>query len=136
MGLWNHTNKWVLLVVANKIVRYNSKSKEFARKLRKESTLGEVLLWKQIRTKSLGFEFHRQVPIDKYIVDFYCHELLLAIEIDGNSHHDVNKDNERQQRLESLGVRFIRFAERTIKYDMTNVILALEDTIDLLRKQP
>jgi len=46
----------------------------------------EVLLWNQIKGKAFGYEFHRQVPVDEFIVDFYCHELMLAIEIDGNSH--------------------------------------------------
>lgn len=49
-------------------------------------TLGEVILWQEIRNRKLGFQFHRQVPIKEYIVDFYCHELLLVIEIDGSTH--------------------------------------------------
>jgi very-short-patch-repair endonuclease len=120
--------------MANRIIRYNPRSKQSARKLRNESTLGEVLLWKQIKSKSLGVEFHRQMPIDKYIVDFYCHELRAAIEIDGASHDNLDKDNERQTQLESLGVQFIRFAERTVKYDMNNVIVALSDLIRQLNK--
>jgi very-short-patch-repair endonuclease len=54
--------------------------------LRKNGTLSEVLLWKKIKGKALGVEFHRQVPLLEHIVDFYCHELGLAIEIDGASH--------------------------------------------------
>jgi len=99
-----------------------------ARKLRKSSTLSEVLLWNRIKNKSLGFEFHRQVPIDNYIVDFYCHELMLCIEIDGNS-HDIEKvfqnDIKRQEKLESFGVRFIRFNDKDVKKDLENVIRAL-----------
>jgi len=124
-----------LYSVANKIIPYNSKSKPFARKLRNVSTLSEVLLWKQIKAKSLGIEFHRQVPIDKYIVDFYCHELKLAIEIDGGSHDNLAKDNERQQRLEHFGIRFIRFADKTVKHDMNNVIWALEGMIEQFQKK-
>ena len=82
----------------NKIIPYNPRLKQFARKLRNKSTLSEVLLWKQIKAKALGVEFHRQVPIDKYVVDFYSHELFLAIEIDGISHDNPEKDNERQKR--------------------------------------
>ncbi|MGV2481542.1 UNVERIFIED_CONTAM: DUF559 domain-containing protein, partial [Salmonella enterica subsp. enterica serovar Weltevreden] len=70
----------------NKILPYNPALKELAQRLRKQGILSEVLLWKKIKNKSLGVEFHRQVPLDNYIVDFYCHELMLAIEIDGNSH--------------------------------------------------
>lgn len=73
--------------VKNKILPYNPNLKPLARKLRKDMTLSEVLLWQEIRKKSLGVEFHRQVPIDNYIVDFYCHELMLAVEVDGSSHN-------------------------------------------------
>lgn len=62
----------------NKIIPYNPKLKEYARYLRKNSTISEVLLWKKIKNKSLGIEFHRQVPILEFIVDFYCHELFFG----------------------------------------------------------
>jgi very-short-patch-repair endonuclease len=72
----------------NTIIPYSPKLKQFARDLRNNSTLSEVLLWRQINGLALRYELHRQVPIDEFIVDFYCHELMLAIEIDGNSHND------------------------------------------------
>jgi very-short-patch-repair endonuclease len=50
------------------------------------ATVSERILWQAIRGERLGVEFHRQVPLDKFIVDFYCHELMLAIEIDGVTH--------------------------------------------------
>ena len=96
----------------NKIIPYNPRLKAYARKLRKAGVLSEVILWKEIRRKSFGFEFHRQVPIDEYIVDFYCHELMLVIEVDGSIHDlEAVKQNDirRQNKLESLGVNFIRF---------------------------
>jgi len=110
----------------NKIIPYRKDLKILARKLRKESTLAEVLLWCELRNKQvLGFQFHRQVPILDYIVDFYCHELCLAIEIDGESHsietialNDVN----RQKRLESEGVRFLRFDDLDVKQNMGTVV--------------
>jgi len=73
--------------MANKIIPYNPKLKALARQLRKNSTLSEVLLWQKIKQKGYGVQFHRQVPLLEYIVDFYCHELKLAIEIDGDSHN-------------------------------------------------
>lgn len=121
--------------MANKIIPYDPSLKLFARKLRTESTLSEVLLWRRIKGKALGVEFHRQVPLNKFIVDFYCHELMLAIEIDGGSHDDIEKDNERQEKLESLGVRFIRFADRTVKQDMNNVLNALTNFIEELNRR-
>lgn len=81
-------------------------------------TLGEVLLWNEIKNKQLGVRFSRQIPIDKFIVDFYCKDLLLAIEIDGSTHyHDdqPEKDANRQERLESLGVSFLRFDDIDVK---------------------
>ena len=114
----------------NIIIPYNRKLKQYARYLRKNSTLPEVLLWRKIKKKTLGYEFHRQLPIDEFIVDFYCHELMLAIEIDGNSHDNkYDYDIFRQGKLERLGVRFIRFDDIEIKKDMNNVLWALEQKI-------
>jgi very-short-patch-repair endonuclease len=90
----------------NKIIPYNPKLKELARELRKNSTLSEVILWNEIKKKAPGYEFHRQVPIDEYIIDFFCHELLLAIEIDGSTHdYKYDYDIYRQSRLEKYGIR-------------------------------
>jgi len=115
----------------NKIIPYNPSLKNLARKLRKESTLSEILLWKEIRVKQiLGYQFHRQVPIDNYIVDFFCHELFLAIEIDGISHAlKETYDEKRQQRLESLGVQFLRFDDLEIKFQMENVLNKIKEWI-------
>lgn len=114
----------------NKIIPYKSKLRNYARYLRKNSTLSEILLWKEIKGKALGFEFHRQVPIDNFIVDFYCHELMLAIEIDGNSHDfKYEYDRKRQGILENFGVKFIRFDDLEVKRDMFNVLLELQHEI-------
>ena len=116
-----------------KIIPYNPKLKALARKLRKDMTFGEVLLWNELKDdKFWGFDFDRQRCIDNYIVDFYCKDLMLAIEIDGMSHNFEGafvKDEIRQSRLESLGVTFIRFTETEVKNDMQNVIRALEGKI-------
>ena len=93
-------------------------------------------MWKQIKNRSFGVEFHRQVPIDQYIVDFYCHELMLAIEVDGSSHFSEEaavKDVKRQNELEDLGVHFIRFDDKQVKQHMSMVLLALEDKIEQLK---
>lgn len=119
----------------NKIIKYNPALKELARKLRKESTLAKILLWKEIKGKKLGVEFHRQVPIDEYIVDFYCHELKLAIEVDGITHHDdisFQKDKEREEKLREFGIHIIRFPDRDVKTGMRNTLRALEAKIEEL----
>lgn len=120
----------------NKIIPYNPKLKELARKLRNNSTLSEVLLWKNIKGKSLDVEFHRQVPILEYIVDFYCHELRLAIEIDGEIHeYQYLEDAQRQGEIEKYGVTFLRFQNIDIKYNMFSVLLIIEEKIKELIKE-
>ena len=82
-----------------KIIPYNPNLKALARKLRKDMTFGEVLLWNELKNDQLwGFDFDRQRCIDNYIVDFYCKDLMLAIEVDGMSHYGeeaFNKDEIR-----------------------------------------
>jgi very-short-patch-repair endonuclease len=93
------------------------------------------LLWSRIRRRSLGHEFHRQVPIDEYIVDFYCRELRLAIEVDGSSHDNKQEyDLLRQRKLERLGVRFLRFDDRDFKRSMNDVLRAITTVIAELEK--
>ncbi len=113
-----------------KFIPYNPKLRAYARALRRHSTLSEVLLWNQIKGKALGYEFHRQVPLYEYIVDFFCHELMLAIEIDGASHTEkYDYDIKRQTRLQNIGVRFIRFTDSDVKQNMQGVLAALEAKI-------
>ncbi len=120
----------------NKILPYNPKLKILARQLRNNSTLAEVIIWNNIKGCVLGFEFHRQVPIDEYIVDFYCHELLLAIEIDGSTHYyNYHKDRIRESKLESLGIKVIRFEDLDIKKFMNDVIRCLEFIISERKKE-
>ena len=109
----------------NIIIPYNPKLKERARKLRKNQTIAEKCLWQAIRRKQLGYEFHRQVPINHFIVDFYCHELMLVIEVDGSSHDSESareRDMERQAILENLGVSFLRFRNAAVLNNLNEVI--------------
>ncbi len=112
---------------------YNPALRARARALRKDGTLGEVLLWREIQNKALGWEFHRQVPIDNYIVDFFCHELMFAIEVDGSSHDDPDTylyDQRRQKELESLGVHFLRFTEGEVRQDPVHAAEAIRVWIE------
>ena len=76
-------------------------------------TLSEVILWNNLRNgQVMGYDFDRQRPIGNYIVDFYCKDLQLALEVDGITHEDektVLKDRQRQEELEMLGINFLRF---------------------------
>ena len=108
-----------------KIIPYKKYLIPLAKELRNNMTLSEVLLWNEIKNKKLGVRFNRQIPIDNYIVDFYSKDLQLAIEIDGDSHyHDDQdqKDDLRQNKLESLGVYFLRFDDRDVKTDLNSVV--------------
>jgi very-short-patch-repair endonuclease len=118
----------------NTFYPYNPKLKELARELRKNLTLGEVILWQKIRRRQLGYQFHRQIPISEFIVDFYCHELHLAIEVDGGSHDHPEvavNDLQRQNEIEDFGIRFLRFEEKEIRRDIDAVVELIEHWIEL-----
>jgi very-short-patch-repair endonuclease len=107
-----------------KIIPYNPKLKELARQLRKNMTLSEVLLWNELKNKNfLGYDFDRQRPIGEFIVDFFCKELSLAIEIDGDTHiYRYDYDDKRQRELEKLEVYFLRFDDIEVKKNISNVL--------------
>jgi len=115
-----------------KIIPYNQKLKPLAKKLRKNSTLSEVLLWQHLRGGQMkGCDFHRQKPIDNYIVDFFCPDLMLALEIDGISHiNNFDKDKKRHKKLESLGVCILRFNDIDVKMNIDKVLWIIEQWID------
>jgi very-short-patch-repair endonuclease len=112
---------------------YNKDLKEFSRKLRKHSTLGEILLWQKLRAGGMmNYTFNRQKPLDRYIVDFYCKPLNLVIEIDGSYHFESEqkiKDEQRQEVLQKMGLSFLRFSEQQIRKDMDMVLKAIENYI-------
>ena len=110
---------------------YNSRLKKFARELRKHSTLAEVLLWQNLKRRQRnGYDFHRQRPVDEYILDFFCPELMLAIEIDGGSHKLKGQhDEKRQRRLEAMGIQFLRFKETEVRRNLDGVLRAIEQWI-------
>jgi len=133
LGVGFNNHNIYLIVVRRKIIPYNPKLKPLAKKLRNNMTLAEVLLWNELKRKQiLGCDFDRQRPIDNYIVDFYCKELFLAIEVDGDSHYHDDapaKDAIRQKKLESLGVHFLRFHDFDVKNNISNVVNTIYDWI-------
>ena len=110
-----------------KIIAYNPKLKQLARNLRKRMTLSEILLWSHLRKRQMGgYQFLRQKPIGNFIVDFFCKELTLAIEIDGESHDEkIEQDEQRQKKLESLGIRILRFHDQEVKNNLDGVLTAI-----------
>ena len=112
----------------SKIIPYKPYLKELAKQLRQNSTLSEVILWNELKSRQLlGYDFDRQKPLDSFIVDFYCKELQLAIEVDGDSHdYSFEEDTKRQAALEKLGIKFLRFDDREVKQELSNVLRTIE----------
>ena len=112
---------------------YNPILKELARQLRNNSTKAEIKLWTYLRRGQMyNYDFHRQKPIDEYIVDFFCNKLQLAIECDGYSHEILEvyeKDVIKTKRLNNLGIHVLRFSDYQIMNDIENVLRAIEDYI-------
>ena len=105
-----------------KIIPYDPKLKELARQLRNDSTKTEIFLWLKLKGKQMyGYDFHRQKPIDHYILDFFCYELMLGIEVDGYSHEFLevyNKDTVKEKRMNQLGITVLRFTDEQVLKDM------------------
>ncbi|OEK02365.1 hypothetical protein BFP97_12900 [Roseivirga sp. 4D4] len=105
-----------------------------AKQLRRNMTTAEAMVWKLLKGKQMkGYDFDRQRPIDQYIVDFYCKDLMLAIEIDGSSHDSKEAqeaDLARQQTLEKLGVRFLRIRDEDVKEDVNSTYFVIKEWIE------
>jgi very-short-patch-repair endonuclease len=95
-------------------------------------TEAETILWSQIKNNILGAKFRRQYSVNSFILDFYCPKLKLAIEIDGEI-HDIPKqasyDIERQKIIETRKIKFLRFTNDQIKYDLYNVLNTIKTYI-------
>lgn len=110
-----------------------------AQALRKNETEAEKILWERLRNNQLkGYKFRRQHPISLFIADFYCHQLKLIIEIDGEYHHlpeQIEKDLERTQILESNGLQLIRFTNEEVQENLEGVIAKITLKIDEVASQ-
>jgi very-short-patch-repair endonuclease len=112
---------------------YNKDLKEYARELRNNSTFAEVILWNDLLKKKQlrGYSFLRQRPIQNYIVNFFCKDLKLIIEIDGRIHQYQKKcDDKRDADLKNLGYSVIRFHNKEVLANLYNVQKTLEYFID------
>ena len=111
-------------------IHYNPKLKEYARQHRNNSTKAEIRLWQHLKRDQLrGYDFHRQKPIDNYIVDFFCNKLKLAIEVDGYTHQleeVIIKDEIKERNLNELGIPVLRFNDEEVMHDLENVIRVIE----------
>ncbi len=97
-------------------------------------TFSEVKLWNELKCgKMLGYDFDRQRPIANYIVDFYCKDLFLAIEVDGITHDSeeaLQRDKIRQEELEANGVAFLRFDAMLVINDVEGALKAIATWIE------
>ncbi len=111
--------------------------KILARKLRKNGTKGEALLWRDVlkARKYWPYQFNRQFIIDNYIVDFICRSLKLIIEVDGSSHFAKDEEDfKRQQYLENKGFILLRFPESHVIYRLDEVIDEIDYAVRCLEK--
>ena len=99
-----------------------------ARELRKNATPAEKLLWKYLDNKGMcGFKFRRQHPVDGFVLDFYCSEGRLAVEIDGDIHRfQKEQDRERQMIIESKGIEFLRFTNEDVMDNTDDVLRTIK----------
>ena len=115
---------------------YNPRLKGFSRDMRCYGEKAEAMLWKQLKSKQLGFAFNRQKPILNYIADFYCKELNLVVEIDGASHFSpeaYQKDKERDRQMQALGLEIIRVLDSDVRKDVQQVARSIEERCKLIQ---
>mgnify|MGYP000352282878 CR=1 FL=1 len=108
-------------------MRLDPKKKHQSRQLRRNSTPAEAILWKHLRNRAFAdFKFRRQVVMSSYILDFYCAECGLVLELDGDTHlgNEV-KDQKRQQWIESRGLKVLRFWNSQIYTNVDDVMKAI-----------
>ena len=105
------------------------------RHLRNNMTDAEIVLWSRLKNKQLGFKFRRQHGIGHYIVDFYCPEMKLVVEVDGSHHNKKDYkeyDQGRDQELGNLGLTVLRFRNQEILGDIKGVI---REILNQIKKQ-
>ena len=99
-----------------------------AREMRKQPTHSEDILWSALRNRALaGRKFRRQHPVGRFVLDFYCYEERLAVEIDGPIHQGKSAaDRERQFILESMGIRFLRLPSELVEDRLQAALAAIK----------
>jgi very-short-patch-repair endonuclease len=121
------------------MARARALSLPFRRELRRESTDAELAVWWMLRSRHFGVKFRRQHSVDRYVLDFYCVELKLAIELDGGQHFEergLEYDAERGTVLNALGIRTLRFTNAEVARERSGVAEAIWDEVELRAKPP
>lgn len=112
-----------------------AETKARAAELRKNMTVAEKLLWQQLRNRKVqGLKFRRQHPVDIFILDFYCHDIKLAIEVDGGIHNQQDQkqwDDNRTFTLNEFGIQILRFSNDDVIYHTERVVDSMKELIKL-----
>jgi len=128
----------IYFVVMTKV--YNkSTEKQKRSQLRGQMPQAEAILWSKLQKRQvLGFKFRRQFSVGAYILDFYCPDAKLAVEIDGDSHLRENApeyDGNRQASIEQLGIHFLRFTNQEIHKNLFEVLETIRGAVKTTGKQ-
>ncbi len=108
----------------------NSELTHRRKELRNSATPQELKLWKELSHSKLEYKFRRQQSVGSYILDFYCSEKRLAIEIDGSQHVDNQEyDKSRTEYLESAGIMVVRFWNNEVDSSLDGVIEKIRDIL-------
>ena len=112
---------------------YNKKSEQEKRRLlRNNMTYCEKIVWLHLKKRQLGYRFLRQYSVDHFVIDFYCPELKLAVELDGNIHEIPEQkeyDEARQKYLVKFGIEFIRITNEEFLSNPNKAFNRIEKTI-------
>lgn len=119
---------------------FNQHSEKGTRQyLRNRMPKAEIILWGKIRRKQIaGVKFRRQYSVDRFVLDFYCPELKLAIEVDGPIHDSPEGqvyDQARQQFMEELGIQLLRFTNADVYRNLEGVLATIHQTVLMIRHQ-
>ena len=108
--------------------------------LRSKMPVPETILWTKLKGRQLrGHKFRRQYSVRNFVLDFYCPEARLAIEVDGESHYTegrMSADRERQSLIESYGIQFVRFTNKEILENLAEVLIRIAERIQDLTSSP
>ena len=117
-------------------ISYNPMLKEKAKNNRKNPTAAEKKIWYEVlqNRQFSNLKFTRQKPLDEFIVDFYCAELMLAVEVDGDSHAEQKGyDRERTSRLNRLGVTVLRYNNEDVLKNIEGVFQQLLEEVHSIK---
>ncbi len=119
------------LVAKRGHLKYLEELRNLSRINRKKSTRTEDIVWYEVlNNRKTGFKFLRQKPISKFILDFYCKELLLVIEVDGSSHiKRRNYDDERDKFLRNLNIETLRISTKDVMTNLNKVKYQIDEFI-------